>query len=236
MSQIAQDCGCTLIDEFPGTGRDIDIGAVIENLDRMYRRYGNSVVLYGGQLATPWFYGFKKMRSTTNDVDLAVSAAMLERVIREYHPNYIPRLEIFLASLDGTPFIFTAEHIHDWEIAGDFFDTAKVHSFGSLQTVCCSREYLIALKLRRGTCSDHSLFGKDAIDILNIITAPFVRHDLTPVDLKLSAELFLRHTGAGGKEIVWVLSRYTEHLPQEYRQLCAKELSFLQNLIAGETT
>lgn len=233
-NQIAEECGCDQFESFPKCGRNINICSIIENLDLMYRRYGKKVVLYGGQLATPWFYGFKKMRAATNDVDLMIASDTIERVVRDYNPRYSPRYRIFLAVLDSVPYVFSCGHIHDWTVPDDFFLSAVLHNFGSHSVTVCSREYLIALKLRRGVFSDHSLFGKDAIDILNIITAPFIRKELNQIDLSHCAELFLQNTDEHERDVVKSLMKYIPNLPLEYRRVCEDQVLFLQRQITGE--
>lgn len=234
VDEIARECGCRHTSAFPHPDRGIDICSVIHTLDTMYQRYGDKVVLYGGQLATPWFFGYKQMRTTTTDVDLAVSPEILKRVIREYSATYHDEYRVFYSICDSIPFVFTAEKIHDWRIPEDFYTSATLHKFGSFRVRGCSREYLITLKLRRIMESDHSLFGKDAIDILNILTASVVRKELGSIDYMRCSELIKLYIQSDISSLIARLYSYTKHVAAHDRDICNGQLNQLKQALKGE--
>lgn len=180
--------------------------------------YGGELVLYGGQTATERIYGFKRLRDITNDLDYVCTAAGLDRVLREERLFYHPAFDIFFGVRDNVPLSFAATHIHDWPVDGNFFlASTPVRGF-SHPVRCCSREHSIMLKLRRmsGRLDRGAApFGKDALDIINMLVAPRVRADLPPVDCASLAALVRKHVSADAERLdrlIAFIGGYEEHL------------------------
>jgi hypothetical protein len=107
-----------------------------------------------------------------------------------YHPGF----DILCASVDGLPVTFSCGHIHDWRIGSGFFSWAERVVVGGERPLCASREHSIMLKARRmaeRARRDVPLFGKDALDIINIVAAPGRRPDLALLEIEATARLVL---------------------------------------------
>lgn len=180
--------------------------------------YGGELVLYGGQTATERIYGFKRIRDITTDLDFVCTDAGLERVVSTERLFYHRRYDIFFSVKDNVPLSFTSGHIHDWQVDEGFFSAAQLaHGFHCAPR-CCSREYSIMLKMRRMNerigRGEHP-FGKDALDIINMVTAPYIRADLPPVDFPALASLLAANIGSGSDraaELLSFIAAYKDHL------------------------
>ncbi len=175
----------------PEAYRDEKIFAL---LDRYAAEYGEGLVLYGGLTATERVYGLKRIRDITTDLDFACTAAGLEAVLASERILYHEGYDILFSVSDNVPITFAYGHIHDWPLDPGFFDSASRVRLPSAELLCCSRERSIMLKLRRtGERLESGLqpFGKDALDILNILVAPSRRRELKPVDIGELCELVI---------------------------------------------
>lgn len=158
--------------------------------------YGEELVLYGGQTATERFYGFKRIRDITTDLDFVSTADGLRRLLLQEKLYYHRKFDILFAVRDNVPVSLAQTHIHDWEIDPGFFRAAETVRGLRCPVRCCSREYSIMLKLRRTSGRldrGERPFGKDALDIVNVITAPYLRSDLEQVDFLETAALVRHH-------------------------------------------
>ncbi len=231
LTTIAKFCNCKFIDDMPNIRKHIDMGLVIEALDRFYKRYGDDVVLFGGQAATPWFYGFTRLRYHTTDIDFVVKESRIEQVVRDYELMYHPRYNVFVTYVNSIMCVFSSGIVHNWEIPDDFFATSSAVHFGSYRTQVCSPEYLIAQKFRRGYFSDEKLFGKDALDILNILIAPYIRDDLDMINIRRTAELSVQLTGNRLPENIEALQKLIQHLPPKHKPLAEEKVNSLKEAI-----
>jgi len=185
--------------------------------------YGDELVLYGGQTATARIWGFKRIRDITHDLDFVCTRAGLERAAHLekllYHSGY----DIFFSSRDNVPLSFALEHIHDWPVDEGIFRSARPARGFRCAPLCCSPEYSMMLKMRRTSERfDQGLhpFGKDALDIINMATAPYIRDDLAAIDFpSLAALLRASVSSDGGRlaELGAFVAGYAEHLTERER-------------------
>ena len=156
-------------------------------VDRFASIYGGSLVLYGGLTASERIFGFKRIRTVSNDLDFVCTPEGVEAALARERPFYHEDFDVLFAIVDNIPVSFSFAHIHDWRISEDFFASSLFVQAGSEPIRCSSREYAIMLKLRRMDClasQGKHLFGKDALDIINMLTAPCFKKELPPVALE----------------------------------------------------
>jgi len=201
--------------------------AILETLAYYGKKYGTAVVLYGGQTATPLLFRFKNMRTPTGDMDFAVEEPLMEQLVEDEGLTYNLHYHVFYGYCNDVLCVFTGGRVHDWIIPADFF-TSSVH-FALRETVAavCAREYTFAMKMRRGFINK-SLFGKYAIDIINIITAPYIREELQPMDLKKAVRLTLECTGPSVFSMIEDIKSHARHVPARQRKFTEKEINRLK--------
>lgn len=194
---------------------------VFETIKELYRKFKDKIILYGGQAATKIFWGARVLRTQTNDIDVVIKKDQLENILAGqgtfyYHKKY----DYFYFYLNNIQIVFSYAHIHDWNIPQDFYDSARDFKFDTLVIRVCSPEYLIALKLRRNFYAireGHPFFGKDALDILNILTAFF--YDPGKEELDLNKLTTLVHTHVSPEKAVAAgLLEQVEHYLGHYRK------------------
>ncbi|MCG8571106.1 MAG: hypothetical protein MJB14_13310 [Spirochaetes bacterium] len=162
-----------------------DKSVIFPIMNDFYQFFQDGLILYGGQTAIEKIYGYKKMRSATNDLDYVIKKTMLESLVKKYHLSYHTIYDVLFTYIEHIPITFTLDHIHDWEIDTQFYSTSRIIQFDQVTTCCCSPEYSILLKLMRSVCAWQKagkIFGKDGIDIVNMMTAPTFRPDLKPIE------------------------------------------------------
>ncbi len=197
-------------------------------VERFAAAYDGSLVLYGGQTATARVYGFKRIRDITNDLDFVCTPAGLESVARRERLLYHAGYDILFSSRDNVPLSFALEHIHDWPVDEGFFGSAREVRGFAWPMRCCSPEYSIMLKMRRmNERLDHggAPFGKDALDIINMVTAPYIRSDLAPVDFVRLAELLRASVSREASRLAALtgfIAPYDEHLTGRERGFFAR--------------
>jgi len=190
LRQIAKDHKLPFIQDYhvlPIEAEDYADNKIFHLVDRFAATYGGSLVLYGGLTACERIFGFKRIRTISNDLDFVCSPEGLELVLERERTFYHEDFDVLFAIVDNVPVSFSFVHIHDWRINEDFFASSVLMHAGSEQVRCSSHEYAIMLKLRRMDClATHGkhLFGKDALDIINILTAPCFKKELVPIDLE----------------------------------------------------
>lgn len=163
--------------------------AVFAVLDRLLAAYGELLVLYGGIAATERVYGLKRIRDISTDLDFALEREGLEALLGGggplhrgpsrlgagldegrllYHADY----DILFALLGGVPLSFAYGHIHDWPLDPGFFAEAEILRPAGRALRCASRRHAVMLKFRRSATrlrEGLEPFGKDCLDILNIL-------------------------------------------------------------------
>jgi hypothetical protein len=189
-----------------------DEGKIIGLVNRFAQRYGDGLVLYGGITATARIYGLKRIRDTTSDLDFACTLRGLEALLADDgRPGqgllYHTRFDILFTVADNVPISFSFGHIHDWPLDAAFFaSTLSMSPFG-IPLRCCSREHTIMLKLRRldaRLAGGEKGFGKDALDILNILAAEGCGANGAPpgrLDIDALCELIRKSVTEDGKRL-----------------------------------
>ncbi len=227
LDKIARNCRACVSDTTRLHSAKLDTSTALEILGYFSGRYRRGLVLYGGQLATPLFWGFKQMRKLTNDFDFVVSEPILVEMIGSEGLSYNPEYHIFFTYLDGIICCFTSGSIHGWDIPEDFFTMAAEFKIQGREISVCSREYTVALKFRRAVAGGGDLFGKDAIDIINIVSAPAFRKDLPPLDFGRTASIVLAHAGSGAVSLYSSLFEHLNHVPAPSQDTAMRELTRL---------
>ena len=222
--QVAERCGCVKCSHPQPRSEHIFLPGLINALEHFAKTYQDSAVLYGGQIATPLIYGFKKMRRHTNDIDYLLTEECLADVVSQEHLGYIPPFHAFYGYQNDILCVFSCGAIHDWTAGEEFFAMTHTCLICSTLVRVCSSEYLIALKMRRGVENGMDLFGKDAVDILNLIAAPVFRDDIPILDLKKTAEISFAITGADINLMVEAVLNQANHVPREKRTLAIAEV------------
>jgi hypothetical protein len=193
--------------------------------------YDGELVLYGGQTATERIFGFKRIRDVTTDLDFVCTDDGISRIAdgRE-RLFYHARFDILFSVRDNVPVSFALRHIHDWPVDEGFFSTAETARGFRCPVRCCSREYSIMLKMRRmNECLNNGKapFGKDALDIINMTTAPYLRSDLPPVDFPLLGRIVKEYVSADPER----LERLTSFIAGYREHLTERECSYFRNVM-----
>ncbi len=126
--------------------------------------------LIGGQTCHPSFLGNRKLRKASTDVDTICQPEEIIRVIgyiKKDSPFYVKKYDQFLAIYDGIP-VGISLGVHNFMPPDDFFKRRAVITINGLDVRVCCAEYTILMKLMRAN-EKKRLFGKDAIDIGNLI-------------------------------------------------------------------
>jgi hypothetical protein len=155
-------------------------------VNRFAQSYGEDLVLYGGLTATERIYGRKRIRDMTTDLDWACTPDGLEAVLAGERVFYHEAYDILYTVVENVPVTFAFGHIHDWPVGEGFFASTRPMSPFGMPVRCCSREHSIMLKMRRIVelqARGAQPFGKDALDILNMLAAPYCRDGLEAFDV-----------------------------------------------------
>jgi hypothetical protein len=187
-------------------------------LNRYAEAYGEGLVLYGGVTATERFYGLKRIREITNDLDFVCTPEGLEALLAGERLFYHSRFDVLYSVLDNVPVSFAFGHIHDWPVDPGFFAASALRAPCGLPVRCCSKEHSIMLKMRRSNekiARGEQAFGKDALDILNMIAGASCRDGEAPVDLDTLCALILRWVSSGAAplaKLMQFIRGYESHL------------------------
>ena len=208
----------------PETYRDEKVFAV---LNRFAADLGEGIVLYGGITATERIYGLKRIRDISTDLDFVCSAKGMAELLDHYsgagpsrirgrderllyHEDY----DILFTVASNLPVSFTLGHIHDWPVDEVFFARSETRQPAGVPVRCASREHSIMLKLRRTRerlGKGLAPFGKDALDVLNMLAAPCCRDDMTPIDAGFLAGLIKEGLGSDSEEFGALLAFVRGH-------------------------
>lgn len=169
------------------------------DLDQMLN--GNLISI-GGFSASSKVLGFRPMRVISNDLDCITNeegVALLNNHFRDKIYQTDNYGDLFL-EYKNVPVGFDVDETHGWRIPFDFFIDVRRFSFpqGSFNSI--SSEYLIGLKARR-SISKKKFYGKDALDTINILLAPFFREDLRKIDHYKLGEILKEHSSSSFKDI-----------------------------------
>lgn len=221
LASMAEERGIPFIRDFavlPIAREDYGDDKIFGLVDRFAAAYGDGLVLYGGLTACERVFGLKRIRGVSTDLDFVCSRKGLDAVLAKERLWYHSVFDIFLSVAENVPASFAFGHIHDWPVTDDFFRSAPLAFPSTLPVRCASREYGIMLKLRRMNermdCGVRP-FGKDALDILNILAAPCFRKDLEPVDLTRLRDLVLSDATADEsrlRSLLAFIAEYAMHL------------------------
>ena len=215
----------------PGPGADDEL--VFGLVRRFAREFGDSLVLYGGITATERIYGLKRIREITTDLDFACVPGREESLLSIPGIRYHPAFDILCASVGGLPVTFACGHIHDWPTSPEFYGTARAVPVGGQRVLCASREHSIMLKFRRmaeRARRGAPLFGKDALDIINIVAASCRKPGIWSMDLARTARLILSDACADGTLLAGLfrfIAGYTGHLTEAERDAFSPSLAEL---------
>lgn len=191
---------------------------IIGLVNRYAQAYGEGIVVYGGIAATEWVYGLKRIRAITSDLDFVCTEAGIEAVLEGEELSYHTKYDILYAVADNVSVSFAFGHIHDWEAGPEFFAAATTSSPFGIPFRCSSREHSIMLKLRR---TDERIrlglppFGKDALDVLNMIAAPYCGSRGGAIDIGALCDLIagsISRDGAAIGEALRFVGGYGVHL------------------------
>jgi hypothetical protein len=205
-------------------------------LNRYAEAYGEGLVLYGGVTATERFYGLKRIREITNDLDFVCTPEGLEALLAGEALFYHSRFDVLYSVTDNVPVSFAFEHIHDWPIDQGFFESSELKVPCGLPVRCCSKEHSIMLKMRRSIekiSRGDQAFGKDALDILNMIAGSACRGGEEPVDVDALCALVLRCVSSDAAllaRLMLFIRGYEPHLSAQERLAVAP---MLENVAAG---
>ncbi len=238
--KIAKKHNIPFIDLLPPSDRLYDKKDIFILMKRFYRDYKNNIILYGGQTATEKIFGFKQMRDLSNDLDYVLLEKGLTQILQHKKLQYYPPFDIFFINIDNIPITFCYDYIHDWKVTDDFLSSARVVDFEDEKVFVCSPEYTIMLKFRRCLhCSTQkrSIFGKDCVDIVNILAATEMKTTRILLDFELLLSLLLFHVSEQTQELRLILDgiyKYRNHLPAKNRDVFEKVYRRFYNLLNNQ--
>lgn len=202
--------------------------AIVRLMAEQYERYGDSIILYGGQTATEELLGVTKLRDITTDIDYLCTDEGLIKVLEGEELFYHEKYDILFNYRDHINVSYSYQHIHEWQVDRGFFATALQILLGAHPILCTSSEYSIMLKLCRMHCcrkTGRDLFGKDGIDIINLLLGPAYRQELPELDLGLLSGIIRDYVSKDREELEEFLSfidRYSQHLPKRFHSLYSR--------------
>lgn len=154
---------------------------------------GDDLIIYGGQSIHPKLLGYKHIRKVSNDIDCVISETGVEKIVEFFDQNKYycveNRGDLFL-DYCGLPVGLNLEYIHDWKITNEFKKDKIAFPIKNATINVASPEYTIMLKVRRAESNDR-FFGKDKLDIANLMIASSVKN--IDIDMKKTASLLKEH-------------------------------------------
>lgn len=219
--EIVKDKNLDEITAFPHCRPEMVEETIFPLMAEFYTEFGKELIVYGGLTATPQVYGFKKLRSVTNDIDFLCSPQGLRAVLESKPVVYMKTYDVLYMSINQIPITFSCGHIHDWVVVDEIFATARVLNCDKGAIFCIGPEYSIFLKLLRSLeCVHHErkIFGKDAADIINIL----ISSRLEPAPLTFDVDFFISLIISHKELTVYVkaifnyIAHYKGHLPKRH--------------------
>lgn len=153
------------------------------------------IILIGGFCIHPSLLGHRTIRRISNDLDCITTKQGIISLHNSFKNKIFLTLnykDIFL-DYKGVPFGFDVKDTHGWEIPDDFYLDTREFKFKETNLKTISPEYLIALKARRSNLKGR-IYGKDRLDTIALIVAPYFKNNLKKVDLEKSSELIRKHS------------------------------------------
>jgi hypothetical protein len=200
--------------EFYGTQKydeDVLIDYLIE-LDQILK--GN-IISIGGFSAGSKTLGFRPMRRISNDLDCITNPEGI-RLLNNHFNGQLYQTQnygdVFL-EYNQVPVGFDVGETHGWPIPEDFFQDVKRFSFSKGGFNSISPEYLIGLKARR-SITKKRFYGKDALDTINIILAPFYKEELKEVDYDKLGKIIKEHASQTEREVQDYLKFIEGYVPK----------------------
>jgi len=229
--QMARACNAEYSKDMTMHIKHLDAFLVNIVLAHYAKKYKKGLVLYGGQTATPQYFGFKKMRVLTNDLDFAVIPDLLPTLIKQEGLMFHPVYQVFFCYQQDVLCVFSCEKIHDWLIPPDFFKSAVPFTVQDKVIFLSAREYMITLKLLRGYYNNKTMFGKDSIDIINLLSAPIFRTDLEQVDLERTVSLIKTNLNTDVIDLFGQIFDQLQHVPEKLRDRIKIKLEDTKNVL-----
>lgn len=206
---------------------------IMKTVTVLCRDYPQGLVVFGGQTATPQLLGFKNMRRLTNDIDFAVSGSTLAKLQLQSDLSYFPEYNVYYGYSNGILCVFNCGHIHDWTIPADFFSRAATVSTDAGSVRVCAPEYSVMLKMRRGKCNQLQMFGKDSLDIINILCASRFRSGLPLIDRNFLQHLIRKHIGQAAEVLFTQIKEKATHAGKEKAPVCREILNAMSEYVAS---
>jgi hypothetical protein len=202
----------------------------ITELDNLLK--GN-IISIGGFSAGSKILGFRSMRRISNDLDCLTNEEGVRLLDNYFHNDLFQTSDygdLFL-EYKKIPVSFDIEETHGWRIPQDFFEGIRRFYFlsGGLNSI--SPEYLIGLKARR-SINKKRFYGKDALDTINILLAPFYRSELKEINYEKIGEIIRDHASNKREEIeeyLEFIGNYSNHIKKNEIPLFEKSLKYLKN-------
>lgn len=210
-------------------------------LAEFYEKYKENLILYGGQAARADLLGLSRMRKHTNDIeyftnkdDVIIDILKNNKVI--YHTKY----DILFFYKKNINITFSYKHIHDLLVPDDFINCSKKIKVKNKNVFCASSEYSIMLKMRRiyfCLINKKEPFGKDAIDIINMLVAPSFKNVATINFQKLSLKIkeYISKDVDIVQKILKFIDKYHVHLPKDFQESYTEIFSNLCQIVLLES-
>lgn len=200
---------------------------IIFNYGKTFKK---DLILYGGQVASEKIYGLKGIRDISTDIDYVCSFDGINKIIKSKNLYYHTIYDIVFLVKNRITVTFTYKHIHDWKVDNGFFKNSEIIDYNGYSFYVCSAEYILMLKIRRmisnrENCID--VFGKDALDIINIISSSDNKKNVKQIDysfLKVLIKKYVSNDKTVLKGIYDFIQRYFGHLTDS--EMAASEKSF----------
>ncbi len=198
------------------------------------------MIVIGGQTLNPELLGHRSMRRPSNDIDTIVTEEGVQKLESAFGNNehffYYPEHDELFLEYAGLPVGFSIGKIHDWKIPQDFYKSTISFVFPQSAVTVASPEYTMMLKLRRAY-SEQRLFGKDKVDITNLLLASYFRPTTTTIDMPKVAGLIHEHITSNHSEIqpyIEELARAKENLKKNERQPFSENYEKLNTAITQQ--
>ena len=202
--------------------------AISEAISSLAEKCNSELILIGGQAAGQNYLGFRELRKPSTDVDCVMTLDNLERLVRIYQKTnqvfWSAEYAMYVFDIQGVPFGVFAQTIHDWVIPDLFISTSTREKQNNTSLSLPSPEYASMLKMRRAH-SKKRFFGKDRLDIVNMVLAPHFKKR-PPFNTDAFLELLSEHVTpdrSAQKELLEQLPLATTNLTKQEKELFKEE-------------
>lgn len=195
----------------------------------------SNTLMMGGLTTVPQLMGYRQIRKASNDIDCAATEegiVLLHDALKGNYQMFISRqFGDLVLDYEGIPFSFVTDLSRLWKIPEDLWISAvSIDSdFGKIRVI--SPEYLITLKTRRAYYQGR-VYGKDKLDIANVLLAGQLKEGFSPVNTVKIARLMNTHISIHLEEVQKYLnemSNVKSALRADEIPIVAKEYERLQN-------